>query len=83
MSDEDKCKQETEIRREIKAIYNKGRHDFETDEEFDEYLEEIENKIYRWFSPDHDERNKLREQIKSDKREFKQQDEFANQEAKI
>ncbi len=39
-------KKETHWRRSIKTIYNKERRDFETDEAYDDYLEEIEDKIF-------------------------------------
>ncbi len=33
------------IRARVKKIYNKQRRDFETDDDYDAYLEEIEDKI--------------------------------------
>ena len=49
---EDVVRQENGIRRTIKKIYNKGRHNFATDEEYDDYLEEVEDKIATLMSKD-------------------------------
>ena len=37
---------EKSIRSTIKSIYNKGRQDFATEDEYNDYLEEIEDKVY-------------------------------------
>jgi len=42
------------IRNKVRRIYCKQRHDFDTEEAYDDYLEEIEDKVFRLSSRDVD-----------------------------
>jgi mevalonate kinase len=68
-------KRETGWRRRVKQIYNKGRSDFESDEAYDDYLEEIEDKVFRLQSKEtsKEDYEKLRTQIRADERALQQQ----------
>lgn len=67
-------KRETDCRRRVKNIYNKARQDFDTDDQYDDYLEQIEDKVFKLSSKETspEERQALRNQIKADERALQQ-----------
>ena len=64
---------EVDFRRRVRQVYNKSRHDFDSDEAFDNYLEEIEDKVFRFQSKDTSKQEKaeLYKQILADERALK------------
>lgn len=75
---------DNERRKLIKRIYNKTRKDFASEDDYNDYLEEIEDKIFALNDPEtsKEEKQKISQKINADRQKMDQQNEIANQNAK-